>query len=120
MVGEAGDEHPDHAVVPGPGHRDRMGGRRPGLRGAGRGPRSGRGAARGAADPAARGAAVARHDQRAGPPFRRYAERGLPAPSGAAPRRPGQPAAQRASRALPSLRARLGAAGAGGGRKDHR
>ena len=78
---------------------------------AGGGPGSGRGAARRGAGPAARHAPLPRHHHGAGPPPRRHAERGLTAPGGAAPRRAGRPAAQRADGALPGLRARARPAG---------
>jgi len=53
--------------------------------------------------PAARRAALAGHDQRAGPPVRRHAQRRLPAPGGAAPRRLGRPGAKRAQGAVPGF-----------------
>ena len=82
----------------------------------GRGGRSGggRGAARRTPGPAAQRAALPRHHQRAGRPFRRHAGRRVPAPGGAVPRRARGPAAQRADRALPGLRAWPGAAAGGG------
>ena len=96
---------PDDPDVPGARDRHGMGGRRLGrddrrARGGGRGP------ARRAAGAAADRAALSRHHHGAGPPSRRHAERGLPAPGRAAPGRPGGQAAQRASRALPDHGAR--------------